>query len=80
MHTRMGQSKRCKPNTTHKLSLHRQASISRELITMEPKRCAGCVEPSKLQSWERANREQNLYLTAKLGGWMGNGSNLVLYY
>lgn len=29
---------------------------------------------------ERTNREQDLYLTAKLGGWIGNGSNMVLDY
>lgn len=36
--------------------------------------------PPSNDPWERANREQDLYLTAKLEGWMGNGSNTVLDY
>lgn len=36
--------------------------------------------PPGYSHWERTNREQDFYLTAKLGGWIGNGSNMVLDY
>lgn len=53
--------------TPHTLSFHRQASVFREVITMEPKRCVGCVEPSKLQSLGEGKQGTGLVSDSKAG-------------
>lgn len=83
IHTRVGWSGRCKPNITHKLSFHRQASVSREVITMEPKRCVGCVEPSKLQSPGEGKQGTGLISDSKAGRvdeeWVQHGARLLKF-
>ena len=64
---RMGGSRRHKPNTIHKLSLHRQASVSRKMITMEPKRWVDYVEPSRLQSLGEDKQGTGLLSDSKAG-------------
>lgn len=62
-----GGSRRHKPNTIHKLSLHRQASVSRKMITMEPKRWVDYVEPSRLQSLGEDKQGTGLLSDSKAG-------------
>lgn len=80
---RMGGSRRHKPNTIHKLSLHRQASVSRKMITMEPKRWVDYEEPSRLQSLGEDKRGTGFLSDSKAGRvdrqWVQHGARLLKF-